>query len=112
MAKVMTLTGLGETMDFATPEALECMDAGGTPVWDDAGGMICDGVQGAPIAAGTTFDWKKSLKYTAVFGAGAGLGYFALNRRVGTPISAFGGGAAALLGILAFQKGGWLNKTA
>jgi len=113
MAKVITLTGLkDDVMDFATPEALACLESGGIPVWDNAGGMVCDGVQGAPVAVTPKFDWKKSLKYTAVFGIGAGLGYFSLNKKVGAPISSMGGGAAALLGMLAFQKGGWLNKSA
>ena len=94
MAKVITLTGLGETMDFATPEALACMDAGGTPVWDDGGGMVCEGVPGSPVA-GTTFDWKTSLKYVAVGCIGSGLGYFALNKKMGgVPASALGGAAA------------------
>jgi len=94
MAKVITLTGLGETMDFATPEALACMDAGGTPVWANDGSMVCEGVQGTPVA-GTTFDWKTSLKYVAVGCVGSGLGYFALNKKMGgVPASALGGAFA------------------
>jgi len=128
MAKVITLTGIGDFMGFATPEALECLESGGIPVWADDHTMTCNGNGslplpngggGAPIAAApivTTpaptagFNWKNALKYAAVIGGGAGLGYFALDKRMGTPTSAAIGGTGALLALLAFQPGGWLNK--
>ena len=116
MAKVITLSGLDDVMDFATPEALACLESGGIPSWTNAGVMTCEGAGvpepiAAPVA-GTTGVWRNALKYVAVFGGGAGLGYFTMNKRFGTPASAAAGGAAALLALFAFQPGGWLNKGA
>lgn len=101
MARVITLRGLGDVdMAFDTPEALQCLNDGGEPVWDNDGTMTCK----------KPFDWKKGLKYAAIAGLGAASGYFVAGKRYGAAPAAAAGGAATLVAVLALQPGGWLRS--